>query len=80
MLQGRTHFDIDGDDAPLKAEVIRMWSEYIMHTDGGITYVHQGYITDDGVIPAWKIDEHLLIDRLYKQAVQDSQRAKRKKR
>lgn len=37
----------------------------------GISYELQGYLTSDGVIPAWKLDEHLLIDRFYRQALKD---------
>lgn len=46
-----------------------------MHTEQGITYAMLGYQLPDGQLPAWKIDEHKLVDRFASQARQDKQRS-----
>jgi hypothetical protein len=79
ILQGRTKFDMSGDDADLKAETLRMWNEYQMHTHQGITYAMQGYLMADGQLPAWKIDEHKLIHQIATAANQDKQKRDRKR-
>ncbi len=70
VLQGRTTFDVSGEDGPLKREALRIWNEYQLHGQG-ITYELQGYVTIDQLLPARKVDEHLLADRFYKQALKD---------
>ena len=59
----------------MKAEALRLWNEYIMHTEQGITYAQMGYVLPDGQLPAWKIDEHKLIDGFASQAQRDKKRA-----
>lgn len=39
-----------------------------MHTEQGITYAQMGYLMHDGQLPAWKVDEHLMIDGFASQA------------
>lgn len=46
---------------------MRIYTEFILWTHG-ITYEQQGYRTVDGDLPARKIDEHLLVHRLYHEA------------
>lgn len=70
VLQRRTTFDVSGDNGALKREALRIWNEYQLHGQG-ITYELQGYLTVDHTLPARKVDEHMLADRFYKQAVKD---------
>jgi hypothetical protein len=57
---------MDHETQALTLEAIRIWNEYSLHAQG-ITYEMQGYVTADNVIPAWKIDEHLLASKFYEQ-------------
>lgn len=73
MLQGRSKIDwehLDPEQYAVKREAVRVLNEYVLHLDG-MSYVQQGYTTPDGQVFAWKMDEHLLCDRLYQQAVKD---------
>lgn len=69
----------DDDDArAVFNEALRLINEYTLHNDG-VTYMLQGYVTLGGEVPAFKIDEHLLVKRLYADAAQ-ARRKKGKKR
>lgn len=46
----------------LEAEAARAISSYNLNASG-VPYAQQGYLLSEGYLPAWKIDEHLLIDR-----------------
>jgi hypothetical protein len=70
VIQHRTTFDVSGENGELKREALRIWNEYQLHGQG-ITYELQGYLTVDRLLPARKVDEHMLADRFYKQAVKD---------
>lgn len=78
MLQRRSYSLSPGDDAyELKAEALRIWNEYQMHTQGGITYPMMGYISADGTIPAIKVHEHQLAHNYYERAAHDQKKRQR---
>jgi hypothetical protein len=79
ILQNRRKFDMTGDDAELKSEVLRLWNEYLMHSDQGIPYAMMGYLLPDGQLPAWKMNEHMLIHAIATQARRDLAKRNRKK-
>jgi hypothetical protein len=70
-LEGLTSEQLDTTLAALRA-----LHEYDLHKTG-VSYQTQGYHTGDGfTVPAWKADEHLLIDRLIAQAEKDKPKPK----
>lgn len=70
VRQNRTRISLKNKapgEVQLIREAVRTITEYNLH-QAGVTYAQQGYLTSEGYIPAWKLDEHLLVDRLMREA------------
>lgn len=80
VLQNRTTVTQPTDPAEraLTERALRIIDEYVLHTQG-ITYEQMGYRTHDGLLPAFKIDEHVCVKRHVDEAQRDKPKPKPRK-